>query len=335
MRLATLLSLAPLTACISGSPAGEAKLASTGDIVSINAPIHSVFRGMCDASAAVLLDPEHVVVADDETNVLRAYRITGGDPVAVSKSLSEAAGATPKDGAYRELDLEGAARIGDVVYWIGSHGNNKSGKARPGRHRLIATKVILAGDRLDVEVVGVFRDLLPQLGEAVASFGVSDQPGVAPKAAGGTNIEGLAATPEGHLLIGFRNPLKDGLALVVHVSNPVEMTTQGAPPKVVATQHIGLGATGGLGVRAMESRYPSLLIVAGPTAGGGPFVLHSHPANGPGIPIPKGLNAEALFIAEDGVHLLSDDGTVAVGDGPCKEAPDALKSFRGVVLSEE
>jgi len=33
------------------------------------------FRGLCDASAIVALDAEHVVIADDETNVLRVYTL--------------------------------------------------------------------------------------------------------------------------------------------------------------------------------------------------------------------------------------------------------------------
>jgi hypothetical protein len=32
---------------------------------------------------------------------------------------------------------------------------------------------------------------------------------------GGLNIEGLAATPDGQLLIGFRNPLSEGKALLL------------------------------------------------------------------------------------------------------------------------
>jgi len=34
------------------------------------------------------------------------------------------------------------------------------------------------------------------------------------KSPGGLNIEGLCATPDGQLLIGFRNPIPDGKALI-------------------------------------------------------------------------------------------------------------------------
>ena len=37
--------------------------------------------------------------------------------------------------------FRGAARIGDVVYWIGSHARNKNGRYRPERHRFLALKI--------------------------------------------------------------------------------------------------------------------------------------------------------------------------------------------------
>src|SRR5215211_1026049 len=78
-----------------------------------------VFTGMCDASAAAAIGPEHLVVADDEENLLRVYRRSGGEPVMnvdLRKYLSAGRG--------DEADLEGAAAMGNLVFWIGSHGRN-------------------------------------------------------------------------------------------------------------------------------------------------------------------------------------------------------------------
>ena len=49
----------------------------------------------------------------------------------------------------------------------------------------------------------------------------------AAEAEGGFNIEGLASTPEGALLIGLRNPLRHGRALLVPLLNPDEVIEGG------------------------------------------------------------------------------------------------------------
>jgi hypothetical protein len=302
---------------------------------------------MCDASAAVALGEGRFVVADDETNALRAYSLAGGDPV-VGPSLSMPAGATPKAGDFRELDLEGAARIGEVVWWIGSHGNNKRGKARPGRHRLLATSTTEDGRGLSVVVRGRYDGLLAQLARLGRERldGVSlDVQRVAPKAVGGTNIEGLAGTPEGHLLVGFRNPISaEGRALVVRIGNPDALVDplRKAVPQVVEASHLALG---GLGIRSLEwmPRRSAFLIMAGPPASGGPFRLYRWTGQAADPPIelrmqslPSDFTPEAMFETTDGrIWILSDDGTVDVDGEPCKEAPVAMRSFRGMALDLE
>lgn len=276
------------------------------------------FQGMCDASAAILLDDRTVVVADDESNVLRAYATTGGPPLAVSKSLSEAAGATPKGRGFRELDLEGAAAHDGFVYWIGSHGNNRKGKARPGRARLLKTRVALEGGELQVEVLEVHSNLTA----ALAALGIVSPPGTPPKAPGGLNIEGLAAGPDGRLHIGFRNPLANGSALVM----------SGPPARPDSAGRLDLG---GLGIRSLlwsETRNAHV-VVAGPMAGGGPFRLYewSDAVVLLGTTLPDDLNPEAAVEFQDGsLLLLSDDGTRPVGGVPCKEAHESRRSFRGL-----
>src|SRR5207247_7832652 len=51
---------------------GLAGLADTGRAASLSDPI--VYRGMCDASAAVSLTTNLFIVANDEDNILRVYR---------------------------------------------------------------------------------------------------------------------------------------------------------------------------------------------------------------------------------------------------------------------
>ena len=44
----------------------------------------------------------------------------------------------------------------------------------------------------------------------------------APESENGLNIEGLTKTPQGNLLIGFRNPIPEGRALLIPLNNPQE-----------------------------------------------------------------------------------------------------------------
>ncbi|WEF34392.1 hypothetical protein [Pseudoduganella chitinolytica] len=88
-----------------------------------------VYRGICDASAAVALDADRFVVADDEVSVLKIYRFdTPGLPLP-----GEDVDLHAFLGGKEEADLEGGALVGDTAYWIGSHGADGDGKpARDG-----------------------------------------------------------------------------------------------------------------------------------------------------------------------------------------------------------
>lgn len=53
-----------------------------------------------------------------------------------------------------ESDLEGAARLGDRVYWITSHGRSRTGKERSSRQRFFATRFTVVGDSVEGQPVG-------------------------------------------------------------------------------------------------------------------------------------------------------------------------------------
>lgn len=80
------------------------------------------FTGSSDASAAVDAGGGYVLVADDESNVLRLYSgSVSGAPVKTWDFSSQL-------GVTKEVDIEGATRVGDTIYWTGSLGNNKDGE---------------------------------------------------------------------------------------------------------------------------------------------------------------------------------------------------------------
>ena len=294
------------------------------------------YQGLCNASAAVALDGGRFLVADDEDKpktFLRVYR--SGRPEGPLSALPLPNDALELDPSKDlEVDIEGAARIGDRIYWIGSHSANNEGRPRPNRCRLFATRVITEGSEVRVEVVDrPYKDL--DKDDGYAEFGLKKAGKLAPEGAGGLSIEGLAATPRGDLLIGFRNPVPGGTALIAMLKNP-KGVTDGKPAKFGAPIRLDLG---GLGVRSLEwaESLNAYLIVGGlPGEGAGSRLFRwsgdpeRRPEPVPGIDLTS-LNPEALFVEDRTATVLSDDGRRKF-DGQERDcaAPEVLKTFRGL-----
>ena len=124
--------------------------------------------GMCDASAAVAVEGDRFVVANDEDNVLRLYSSTkSGTALAsfVIPSLPVLPGVE-----HGEADIEGAARIGKRIYWIASHGSNSSGKKRPHRRQLFATDIEMVAGKFTLTEAGhSYTDLLVAMDRDIRS----------------------------------------------------------------------------------------------------------------------------------------------------------------------
>lgn len=298
-----------------------------------------VFEGACDASGAVELDRTHFVVADDEDNVLRVYDAVRGGPPVAAVDVSAALGLTPQGKRVPrmpELDLEAATRIGDRAYWLTSHGRNSKGKARPERLRLFATTLPAAPAAGGLEVVASSARLLDALlaDPRLARFDLASAATRAPKAEGGLNLEGMTASPDGALLLGFRSPVPDGHALLVRLERPDDFLAGGAATLGPPVQ-LDLG---GLGVRALTWWRGRYAIIAGPVDAGGSARLYAWAGAGPAVPLAvdlTGYNPEGTF-SPDGdprLLLLSDDGAAPIDGVACKAAPDpARRRFRGVWL---
>jgi hypothetical protein len=294
----------------------------------------STYSGSCDASGAVALDADHFVVANDERNELKVYR-RGQAQAVGSLALAKFLG-TRKD---EESDIEGAAPVGTRIYWITSHGRDGKGRAQPTRHRFFATEVV-AGTRPSLEPVGKpYVDLLRDMvsSEALKSYPLAAAARLAAEADGGLNIEGLAATSDGRLLIGLRNPIPKGRALVIPLQNPGDVI-KGAHARFGTSIELDLGARG---IRSIERVGSGYLIVAGPPADRGSFALYrwSGQAGDAATPVAgvdlKGLRPEALFAIpqSDRVQLLSDDGGVIIDGMACKKLPEAQQAFRSLILA--
>jgi hypothetical protein len=256
-------------------------------------------------------------VGGDEDNVLRVYRRDeSGNPL---QQFDLNAFLSPKK-KNPEVDIEGAAQLGDTVYWIGSHGTNKNGKPAPNRRRLFATRFKLAGNSVKLEQVGSpYTHLVEDLVDApqLAKYDLRGASQIIPKDPRGLNIEGLAGTPDGKLLIGFRAPIREGKALLVPLENPSEVI-HGKRAKLGLPVEFEFD---GLGIRSIDywpdrSEY---LIVAGPYAKGPCriYLWSGHPDEGardvPSIDL-RGLGIEGAIIYPDSgktaVQLVSDDGAL-------------------------
>lgn len=292
---------------------------------------------MCDASAAAAIGADHFVVADDERNTLQVYRRAKSRPVA---SIALAAFLETK--ADKESDLEGAAAIGSRIYWVSSHGRNSRGEPQERRQRLFATTLIPGSIPRLATVGRPYRHLLRDLLEADAAFGygLARASGLPPEAPGGLNIEGLAATPEGRLLVGLRNPLPGGRALLVALDNPAEVVEGRGAAVFGKPVELDLG---GRGIRSVERVGGRYLIAAGPTGDLGSFALYQWSGQAADAAIPLHgvdlgtLRPEALFAVpdSDAVQILSDDGGVEVNGIACKDRPNVAQSFRSRLLKLE
>jgi len=301
-------------------------------------PAFPIFRGMCDASAVVPLNDDLFVVANDEDNILRVYSRTRGDAPVQTVDLSAFLRVDPKS---PEADLEAAAPLSDRIYWISSHARNKNGKVRESRRRFFATTMAVSNGVAVLQPVGVpcvrlLSDLIAD--PRLESFGLAAASKRAPKSRDALNIEALVATPEGQLLIGFRNPIPHGRALLVPLLNPAEVVA-GQAPRLGDPRLLDLG---GLGLRGMTRVGNVYYLIAGSHDGGGGSQLYEWkggddtPQRVAGAEL-AGLNPEAIeAIPGNGptrLLVVSDDGTRKIDGEDCKSVADPnLKYFRATTL---
>jgi hypothetical protein len=291
-----------------------------------------VFEGTCDASGAVAIDSERFAVADDEDNVLRIYHADRGGPPLRTYDLTPSLGLA--DSVHVEADMEAATNIGDRAFWLTSHARTKGGEVAPNRLLFVATNI--PNETRPLELRGkIHRTLLSELANDVhlARFELAKAGERPPQELGGLNIEGMTATPESEILIGFRNPIPEGRALIARVLNPVEIA-DGKEARVGEPVLLDLE---GRGVRSLSWWRGDFLILAGSYAYERSTRLYRWDgitAKATEVPLDfADLNPEAFFTPEDREEamILSDDGHREIDGVRCKALGDPKKkSFRGI-----
>ena len=308
--------------------------------------------GVADASAAYDVGEGHMLVADDDSNAIRLFGPVAGEPVAEFDFTAQMAHVTD-----RTFDLEGAARIGDTIYWVGSLGNSRSGNVWPHRDIVFATTVHGSGADTTLEFAGEatgFRDALVAWdaadghgwGAGALQFDRATQPGYSAEGPNSLNLEGATIAPDGSTLwMGFRSPLvpvaadpagtAGDLALVIGVADIASVVAGG---EVVISDSFTLDL-GGRAIRDIsETDDGNYLIMAGSADDSGDFALFGWTGNPEDAPVrsvtPLGLEGwagsyEAIPGAAslaDGtvIRVLQDAGTVDIF-GTGAEAQDLTR----------
>ncbi len=298
---------------------------------------HSVraHYGTCDASAAVALGEGLFVLANDEDNILRLYHSSEDGPPLGQVNLTEELGLTKND----EADLEAAATLGKRVFWIGSHDRNDDGD----RYRFFATKFDVQGETPRVRLIGrpytkLLSDLLGD--KRFAGLKLRKASRKNPKEKGGLAIEGLAATPSGKLLIGLRNPIRGGCAIVAKLKNPADVVRKGKRCRFGKPILLNLD---GLGIRSIAycSHRKCYLIVAGPYGAKADFRLFTWSGKRKSAPVEVlrfslTWYVEAMLLSpggrDDELMVISDDGQRRIGCSICKQRNEEDRFFRSGLI---
>jgi hypothetical protein len=320
-----------------------------------------MFREAADASAAVAIDPNLFIVADDENNRLRVYnrREPGSRPVEdpnISNFLNI-------DWDHPEADIEGATWLNNRIFWITSHGRSAYGDYWLSRYNFFAISISRNQGSIEITVDGNYTNLVDDLivYDSVHNLGLADAIGVAdghidenrigelaPKVRG-LNIEGLCAMADANsLLIGFRNPQPDvgepNQALIIPLYNPEEVVLGGAASDFGEPILLDMG---GLGIRSMEYS-PTLgeyLIIAGSHKAGAEepvqILYRYNMTTGVltrvadfEIITPEGL---FQFPNSNDIYMVSDDGILLIktptGYVPNKLLPIEQRTFRTQLIT--
>lgn len=317
---------------------------------------------MCDASAVLKVGSQFLVLNDEdqEETFFRRFDFTKGGSPSFSAELPTEK--LQSDSSKSEIDFEGLAQIDDVYFAIGSHsrGKDKPYAPRDSRKNLIAFRWN-AGAAKPLEVLGSLKNLIPALQSKLnetTSVGLTEiDPARDPKQKdgdGGLSIEGIAAMPNGNLLIGLRSPTNPSVgsptsrqAIAVELVDPL---------KAITTNHASLGNVylwqfAGAGVRDLAYDVPKhrVLILSGPPGPGETFTIWTWDGSAVAQPsqalnlskyksiakiLKDGGAPEGLAIDSDRLWIVFDEGRRSVSGKDCKDlASDSpKKTFRAVSI---
>lgn len=311
--------------------------------------------GVSDASAAMAIDAQFMLVGDDENQRLRLFSRSNSGAAIVEFDMNPFLGLEDyyDNGLPREVDIEGSTRVGNRIYWLGSHSHARDFETRTNRGRIFATDAVFNGTNTTLTYAGRYNflkidvlnwDMTNGHGKGSNYYGLlaSGVSGVDPKepSGAGFNFEGLAMAPGSSNIayLAMRAPLvpptNRSKALIIVVTNFATLAVCNATNPGVARFGAPIELNlGGRGIRSIEGGSNGYLIVTGPPgfATGTPpsdFRLFQWNGLAGGAPQELGANLtnllpEAMVELPPGpwtsnsmVQLVSDNGiTVYYNDG--------------------
>lgn len=327
---------------------------SGGGDVSLD-PTPGTYKQACDGSFSVMIDATHFLSGNDETQSVRLYTRGASANALKAIDISSGLGLSSSD----EADLEDAARVGNRIYAIGSHGRNKDGELERSRYRFFAMDVTGAPPSIALGVAGYTTTLLDRMLaaanwvtpdpsviatiSAAAELSVATDANLAPKV-NGTNIEGLAWAPTAarpqQLLLGLRNPLQGTRAIVVSLLD-ADAVIAGAAPSFGEASLLDLG---GMGIRAMtwSPIHNAVLVIAGPKDEGPPFALYKWsgvPGDAPALVqaitnVPSDSSPESIVVYDNthDVQIVFDQGEHSISGTACKDASTSSQWFSDAIV---
>jgi hypothetical protein len=289
------------------------------------------YAGAGNGSGEVDVGGGYMIVADDESNVLRLYQEgTSGLPV----RTFDFTGVLPIGAT--EGDFEAATRVGNTLYVMGSLSNSDpAGKAEPTRDIIFAATIVGSGADTTLSYIGSYthirEDLIAwdQANGNPLGLAASGATGVGSKETDGLNLEGMefASGSTTTAYLAFRAPLEPTTdrtdALLVPVTNFSSLVADGNPGLVTATFGAPVEVNlGGLGIRDIRKNADNQYLIIGGTsdASNSTFSLYTWDGNPSDQPVLTGTPLPGI---EDGAW----EGIVSV--------PDPLVNGSTVELEED
>jgi len=283
-----------------------------------------VFRGVCDASAAFFDSKDQLVVADDRTDVVQVYGLTGGMPVG-NHDMYPFTG-TNRYARRNFSAFEAVAAQGEDLFFLTSHARERrSGANRPRRRVFLAVRSVEVDGVETFELVGAaYKNLHTSLSESpeLKSFGIGNSimevyrelPHLRPDKSG-ILIQALAAGQDGKSLwIGLRNPRRASRAIVIPFLNPQRVVLGLARPEFGKPVLLDLGGYG-ISDMLLDRTRNNYWIAAGPHDKRGLSRLYRWSGLESEPPIlmmeiePSDFETQAIALSDSGrMLLLSDEG---------------------------
>lgn len=337
---------------ITNSSSSSSVTSSAQSSAASSIPPIATYQATADGSAAVW-SGDHFINFDDETNIARLYKAGTGSAPVKTWDLTNALGLT------KEADFEDAARIGNNILLITSHGRNKDGEYKSDRYRLAKLTVTGSGSSTSLSLAGYTKNLVQNLIDSSkwqqpdtevinlikdrTQLNIATVPNLAPKV-DGFNIEGIGQLPGSttRVAIGLRNPLINGQAILVTLENPLQTATGSTP---IFGQAIRLDL-GGYGVRAMawSATDNVMYIIAGhinsdPEANFFIYRWNGQPGSAAeylgALQHSSGGSLEALLPHEGSnkLRILVDEGAVLINGTENKSLPTADQRFHDMLFT--